>query len=89
MYVKFYLYIVLSVFDLFVHALVKEVLDQIAKTSHFDFLQVDSNKSKTRSSFRSLFQYIPKIKTQTQKSLRFSINKMFNCLAFPNLSQTW
>ena len=75
----------LSVFDLFFDALVKEILDQIAKVSFLNFLDVDSNRPNTRASIKS-FMPLPKFKTQTQKkSLRFSIIKMFNYLAKESL----
>ena len=78
-------YNVLSVFDLYFDALVKEILDQIAKVSPLNFLDVDSNRPNTRASIKSLIP-LPKIKTQTQKkSLRFSIIKMFNYLAKESL----
>ena len=74
-------YNVLSVFDLYFDALVKEILDQIAKVSLMNFLDVDSNRPNTRASLMSLIP-LPKVKTQTQKkSLRFSIIKKFNYLA--------
>ena len=78
-------YNVLSVFDLYFDALVKEILDQIAKVSPLNFLDVDSNRPNTRASIKSLIP-LPKFKTHTQKkSLRFSIIKMFNYLAKESL----
>ena len=74
----------LSVFDSNFDALVKEILDQIAKVSPLNFLDVDSNRPNTRASLIPL----PKVKTQPQKSLRFSITKMFNYLAKGSLTQT-
>ena len=75
----------LSVFDLYFDALVKEILDQIAKISPLNFLDVDSNRPNTWASIKSLIP-LPKVKTQTQKkSLRFSIIKMFNYLATESL----
>ena len=71
-------YNVLSVFDLYFDAFVKEILDQIAKVSPLNFLDVDS---KTLASIKSLIP-LSHVKTQTQKkSLRFSIIKVFNYLA--------
>ena len=74
-------YNVLSVFDLYFDALVKEIRDEIAKVSLLNFLDVDSNRPNTRASIKSLIP-LPKFKTQTQKkTLRFSEIKMFNYLA--------
>ena len=73
------------IFDLYFDALVKEILDQIAKVSPLNFLDVDSNRPNTRASIKSLI-HLPKVKTQTRKkSLRFSIIKMFNYLAKESL----
>ena len=73
-------YNVLSVFDVYFDAVVKEILDQIAKVSPLNFLDVDSNRPNTRASIKSLIP-LPNVKTQTQKkSLRSSIIKMFNTL---------
>ena len=45
-------YNVLSVFDLYFDALVKEILEQIAKFSPLIFLDVDSNRPNTRASVK-------------------------------------
>ena len=45
-------YNVLSVFDLYFDALVKEILEQNAKFSPLIFLDVDSNRPNTRASVK-------------------------------------
>ena len=45
-------YNVLSVFDLYFYAVVKAILDQIAKVSPLNFLDVDSNRPNTRVSIK-------------------------------------
>ena len=78
-------YNMLSVFELYFEALVKEMLVQIAKVSLLNLLDVDSNRPNMRTSIKS-FIPLPKVKAQTQKkSLRFSIIKTFNHLAKESL----
>ena len=71
------------VFYLFLDALVKEVLDHIAKPLP-KIVSNRINRPNRRSAVRSLV-HIPKIKAQTQKkSYRFSVTNAFNYLAAEN-----